>query len=634
MKQLICLLLIALSPAAVIAEERILDFHSDVTVNPDSTMTVRETIKVSAEGRNIRQGIYREIPTDYRDRFNNGVRVGLKVMEVRRDHAPEGWHTERRGNGLRIYMGRKGVFLEPGEYTYTLIYHTTRQLGFFPNHDELYWNVSGTDWAFPADSIGATVHLPEEVPLGEVTMEAYTGRHGESGDDYRAFLEDGAANFQTTRTLRPGETLTIVVGWPKGHVHEPTTSEKLGWFFRDNRAAFIALLGLVAVTLYYLYFWHRVGRDPETGVIFPRYKAPEGLSPASVRYIERMGYDNRAFAGAIVNLAVKGYVRIIEDDDDEFTIERTDVENVEMAPGEKALIKRLLGGRKRIKLEQGNHSKIRKARDAHEEALSADYEKKYFVTNSGYMFLGIVLSLVALGISVLALPGGEERIVTIFISVWLAGWTVGLLVLLKFTKLRWRAAKSGIGLGRAIFITLFMIPFLGFELVGLTVLVMTGSWVVGITMALLVTINFLFYQLLKAPTLAGRRLLDKIEGFREYLAVAEKDELKLKHPPEKTPELFEAFLPYAIALDVEDSWAKRFAAVLAAAQLEREGGYHPGWYSGRSFSANRVSSFSSAMGSSLSSAIASSSSPPGTSSGGGGGGFSGGGGGGGGGGGW
>lgn len=632
MMRLSCLLLVLFTPTLLIADERILDFHSDIVVNPDSTMTVRETIKVRAEGRKIRQGIYRDIPTDYRDRFNNGVRVGLTVMEVRRDHATEGWHTERRGNGLRIYMGRKGIFLEPGEYSYTLVYHTTRQLGFFPNHDELYWNVSGTDWAFPVDRVGATVHLPDGVPLDEVTMNGYTGRYGQSGTDYRAYVEDGAAHFVTTRTLNPGETLTVAVGWPKGHVHAPSTSEKLGWFFRDNRAAFIALLGLVAVTFYYLYFWHRVGRDPETGVIFPRYKAPEGLSPASVRYIERMGYDNRVFAGAIVNLAVKGTIRIIEDDSDEFTIERTGAENVEMAPGESALLKHLLKNRDRIKLEQGNHSRIRQARNAHEESLSADYEKKYFVTNAGYIFFGFALSLAVLAVSILALPGGETRIVTIFISVLLAGLTVGLLVLLKFTRLRWRAAMGGVGLGRAVFITLFMIPFLGFELVGLTVLIMAGSWVVGITMALLVVINFVFYQLLKAPTLAGRRLLDKIEGFREYLSVAEKDELKLKHPPEKTPELFEAFLPYAIALDVEDSWAKRFAAVLAAAQVEREGGYHPIWYSGSSFSADRVSTFSSAMGSSLSSAIASSSSPPGTSSGGGG--FSGGGGGGGGGGGW
>jgi uncharacterized membrane protein len=143
----------------------------------------------------------------------------------------------------------------------------------------------------------------------------------------------------------------------------------------------------------------------------------------------------------------------------------------------------------------------------------------------------------------------------------------------------------------------------------------------------------MFYVWLKAPTRAGRKLLDKLEGFREYLDIAEQDEMNLKNPPDKTPQLFEAYLPFAMALDVEQHWAERFSGVFA--HLADKGqAYQPVWYHGSHWHVTEPAGFAGIMGSAVSSAIASSSTAPGSSSGGGGGGFSGGGGGGGGGGGW
>jgi uncharacterized membrane protein len=143
----------------------------------------------------------------------------------------------------------------------------------------------------------------------------------------------------------------------------------------------------------------------------------------------------------------------------------------------------------------------------------------------------------------------------------------------------------------------------------------------------------LFYHLLKAPTLRGRKVMDQIEGFKMYLSVAEKDRLNLLNPPEKTPELYERYLPYALALDVENEWGEQFAEVLARAQVDGQP-YSPSWYSGRSWDVSRTSGFSDSLGSDFAGAISSSSTAPGSSSGSGGGGSSGGGGGGGGGSGW
>jgi uncharacterized membrane protein len=126
--------------------------------------------------------------------------------------------------------------------------------------------------------------------------------------------------------------------------------------------------------------------------------------------------------------------------------------------------------------------------------------------------------------------------------------------------------------------------------------------------------------------------MDEIGGFKLYLAVAEKERLNILNPPEKTPELFEKYLPYALALDVENEWSEQFAEVLAAAS--QDGGYRPTWYTGNTWRRWNMEGFASSLGTSLPGAISSSSTAPGSSSGSGGGGSSGGGGGGGGGGGW
>ena len=165
----------------------------------------------------------------------------------------------------------------------------------------------------------------------------------------------------------------------------------------------------------------------------------------------------------------------------------------------------------------------------------------------------------------------------------------------------------------------------------------TTSLYVLMVVAMMIFINILFYQLMRAPTLTGRKILDKIEGFKMCLSIAEKERLNLLNPPDKTPELFEKYLPYAFALDVEQEWSEQFSGVLSKA-YGPSADNAPRWYSGPSWHTLGASGFTSSLGSSLttavSSAASSSSSSPGSSSGGGGGGSSGGGGGGGGGGGW
>lgn len=287
MKVVIASLLIALLAAFQVtpahADERILDYHSDIHIAADGSMTVAEHIRVRAAGDRIKRGIYRDFPTDYRDRARNRYKVGLTVLGANHDGQPEHWHSERRGNGVRIYLGDKNTNVSPGEHTYAIKYRTTRQLGFFKTHDELYWNVTGTGWAYPIDDASASVHLPANVAAGDLKASGYTGSKGSAAQNLTTDIIADGANFATTQALGPEQNLTVVLEFPKGIVTEPSNSQKAASLLGDNRGLLLALLGLALLWLYYVWAWNRYGRDPASGPLVARYDPPDGDTAAALR---------------------------------------------------------------------------------------------------------------------------------------------------------------------------------------------------------------------------------------------------------------------------------------------------------------------------------------------------------------
>ena len=635
----VALLVLALAPSARAQDssERILSFHSDITVIPDGSMEVRETIKVRAAGEEIKHGIYRDFPTDYRDRLRNEYVVRFEVLGVQRDGKDEPYHIESISNGKRVYIGEEDTSLEPGEYTYALSYRTNRQLGFFPDHDELYWNVTGNGWIFPIDQASAAVTLPAGIHRQAILLDGYTGPEGSIGRAFESSADsDSHAVFSTTKPLEASEGLTIVVSWPKGFITEPTREMKTRWFLEDNASTLVGLIGLVILLAYYIVTWALVGKDPAAGIIMPLYEPPSGFSPAAVRYLTRMGFDDRTFAAAIINMAVKRYLTIA-DQDGEYSVRRAQGDKSDLSVEERQVADKLLGSAEKIELKNTNHAKIGAAVEALKTALRMNQDKVYFLTNQRYLIPGLAFSVLVLAFVGLAAPG-ESKFVALFMIVWLSGWSAGVFFLGSQVLQAWRNALFGSGhkaasLGMAVFLSLFALPFLGGEIAGLVVLGYVTSVVVILILLAMIAINYLFHFLLKAPTHAGRVLLDKIAGFKMFLAAVEEDRLNFFNPPERTPYLFEKYLPYALALGVEQQWSEQFSEVLAQAG-ERRVAYSPGWYSGTSWSTLGAGGFASSLGSSFSGAISSSSHAPGSSSGGGGGGSSGGGGGGGGGGGW
>ena len=614
--------------------ERVLSFDSDVSVARDGSLTVTETIRIQAEGEVFQHGLLRDFPTRYQ-RDGRTVRVGFEVLDVQRNGLAEPWTTEGIDDGVRIRIGSADLWLPNGEQSYTIRYRTTRQLGFFEAHDELYWNVTGNGWALPIDSASARVRLPEAAPFGQRAL--YTGPQGSTASAARVVEErPGEIVMRTTAPLGPYEGFTFAVAWPKGVVTEPPPpSPRALWLERFAPPA-AALLALLALGGFYFHAWRVAGRGPLPGTVVPLFAPPEGMTAAAVRYVRRMGFDNRVFAAALVESGVRGKVRIEESDGGLFSGRRTHLHKTgdekDMPTPERRMLAFLFSGRTHLAMDKKNHAAFRSAREGLESSLQSAYFGKLFLANKGWAWAGLPLILAAI-----LLVGTVVAAVDLYTEpgTWMApalGLGLALTAVGFASRSRFAFADGSILLAAGA--VLLALGAVVLALFALDVAGQAGQLLPVFAPLLALPLAISAFWWMAAPTREGRAVMDEIAGFEKYLSVTEEDRLERLHPPEKTPELFERYLPYAIALGVENRWAARFAGVLAAAAAapDRQRGMR--WYSGDYNAWSNPGRLAASMGGALAGSVASASTAPGSSSGSGGGGSSGGGGGGGGGGGW
>lgn len=568
-----CWLLLAFSLGVLSASgqyEKINSFHTDLTVAPDGRLTVTETINVHAEGIAFKRGIVRTLPLSFQDHHGKKTKVRYALSEVRVNGGAAPYHTERQSGNFVVYVGDKNTLLTPGDYQYRITYTTQGQLGFFDAYDEIYWNVNGNGWNFVIDSISASIHLPATAQVMQTAC--YTGGYGSTASDCTASEADGHTVHFQGRSLYPYEGLTVAVGFQKGVVAPPPPPT----FFEQYAVPLIAGAITLLLLLYYFITWSRFGRDPAMPTVIPLFEPPGNMSPASVGMMIDGGFQHSLITPAIIDLAVKGLVRIDEKKK-----------------------KQLLG---LVSKKTYSIVKLKEAVDLPKEEHVL-YDRMFGAGQDSFEFDGTYDVQV-------------KNMATDFKNAVTSQWSA---LLNKGNNMKF-----------------WLIPILTLLLCVVALLVLhdefRGDQDVRDAI-IFVAVNFVLFliyaYLIKRPSREKLALRAQLLGFRMYLSAAEEKQLQHFNPPQITPEAFEKYLPYAIAFKVERIWGDRFQDMISKALVDQS--YRPTWYSG---SVMNYGLFAQQMNSSLSSSFQSSSTPPSSSGGSSGGGFSGGGGGGGGGGGW
>ncbi|MDE2878350.1 MAG: DUF2207 domain-containing protein [Gemmatimonadota bacterium] len=496
----------ALSSAAAAQERswRIEDFHADLRVLESGAIEVTETIRPRFNGSY--NGIQRTIPVEYRI---NGFRYKLRpsVEAV----------TDADGNPLRYETERDGDYLNtkiwvPGAVdtvrTVRLSYGVTNGLRFFEvdegedgivdAYDELYWNVTGTEWPVPIETASATVRLPQAV--GGVRAHAFTGGYGATGRDATVDVTGSRVDVRTDRPLGFREGLTIGVGWNAGVVRRPTAIDRAGMYLSDNWPLFLPFFVLA-----FMYRrWNERGRDPEIGSIEPRYEPPGDLTPAEVGVIVDNRADLRDITATLIDLAVRGHLTIEEREENhllglvtgtDYLFERRDNPGDRLAPHESALLRAVFGGRRRRRL--------------------SDLKDRFYKD----------------------LPELKSTLLATLIEHGV------------YTESPTIVAGKYVGLGFLVGIVIFFGGLLAQAVLPLAMGAVLGA---AIASAFVIVVFGLF---MPARTKRGTELLRQVKGFEEFLTRVESDRYKRKITG---PEMFEKCLPYAMALGVATQWARAF----------------------------------------------------------------------------
>lgn len=500
----ICCGLLFLSFLFVVSEansafalERILEMNVSAVVHPESSLTVTEEISFIAEGQNIRRGLIRVFPVKYNvNGRTREVRFAMKSATL--DGRSVEFRTERSGADVEIRLGNPREYLPVGRHTYVLTYTATREIRFFDDHDELYWNVTGNDWDFSIEKASFRVTLPNGAHF--TNYDGYTGGWGARGKDFRL---DQQRVFSTTRALRPREGFTVAVGWPKGIVTPPPLS------FMEKYWPYIAGLSVLSMFGWYVFAWLRWGRDPRRGIVLPLFAPPDNMEPGAVRYVRDLKYDEQSLGADILYLAVEGQLVIRED-------ERDGLELIDV-PAAPERMERLKAMPERLQVLRNT--------------LFADPERKIRISGSDKKSSEILYSLL-------------QNMKEWFISEpyysrnffqWLAGIPFFLPAVYAVAVSGETAPSFGVLAGGGAIVLAGMIFFL---------LIMPSRTPLG--RSLLDKIEGFVLYLKTAETHRLEVLYPDMKG----------------HLPEQTPVLFEKFLPWALALDTADTWANGFASVL------------------------------------------------------------------------
>jgi uncharacterized membrane protein len=514
------LALLFLSICGVSARElEIQNFHADVQVSPDGSINVTEKIQVHFIGS--WQGLYRSIPIEYvtPQGFNYTLFVDVKRITDEDGRALKfDSSRERHYRKLKIFV--PGAF--NATHTISIEYSVSDGLRFFEDHDELYWNVTGDLWDYPIQSASATI----QVPAGTTNIRAnqFTGGYGSRAQDADVQVSGNDVEVHTRNPLRFHEGLTIAVAFDKGFVKAPTTADKVLLFMRSNWPLLIP--GATLLLMFYL--WWTRGRDPRLRPIAAQYEPPNQLTPGECGTLIDDSADMRDVTASIVDLAVRGFMVIEEHD-------KTSMLGLKHDKDFNFILNQDRSAWSTLKAhEQVLLNGIFSAGTVGETVPMSSLQNRFY-KNLSDLKSRIFESLVSLGYY----RRRPDSVRSFYIGV---GFVVGFLMV-------WGGGALGAAMGMA--------PQT-FIIAG----ILTGIIICA------------FGWFMPAHTEAGTRAVEGILGFEDFLAHVESDRFNRTI---KTPQMFEKFLPFAMALGVEKNWSKAFEGIMTEP---------PGWYRGGVYGPN------------------------------------------------
>lgn len=500
-------------------------FDSDIYLNKDSSADITETI-LADFSKESHHGIERDIPYSFENNRNTPIKV-LKAL----NEQGQSWkiNTFKENGYLKVQMITPDDHLINTESKFILKYHIDNVFNFFDDHDEFYWNVNGVDWDVPTNEVKTTIHSPINLP-NPIQVSCFTGAYGSSTTNCdNKKIDDKTISIFTTKSLETYEGMTVVFGLPKGTITPPSTLQIILWFIRDNLIIFLPLV----IFIFMFFRWYKYGRDDQdvSNTIVPTFTPPKDLSPTETGTIIDEHLDPRDITAAIIDYAVRGYIKIHEIEVPGIFGKKTDyqLELVKPCLLEKDFEKEIITGIFTFN-KAGQMKKISELQNNFYTHLPAitDSVMESLITNDYF-------------------PANPDTV---------------------------RSTYQFIGFG-TVFVAFFIAQ------------IESPLWIFSLALSGLIVAGF--GAIMPRKTTKGTKTYYDLKGLYEYINTAEKDRMKFQ---EENNILFEKLLPYAMAFGIIDKWTRAFDGILSKppSWFYPVGGYNNFSMIGFSHSLNNFSS--------------------------------------------
>jgi uncharacterized membrane protein len=595
-------LCVVIAVPAAAREWHISRFATTMTVSRDGTAQVLEHLDVVFDGQY--HGIYRDIPIEYPGPNGSNYTLFLKVTGVTDGHGHNLKYDSSVRNGsrhLKIYIPDA----VDATRTVDIRYNLTNAVRWFDGYDELYWNVTGNDWPVPIDSSMAAVIFPQGTQ-GNLRAQAYTGTYGSRDQDATVVVGGDMVRVTANDTLAMREGLTVDVYISKGVLTQPSKLTQAMWFLRSNPIVLLPLWALIVM----FFFWWTKGRDPKPDIsVAPMYEPPKDLTPAEVGTLMDDTVHPRDITSTLVDLAVKGYIKIEETESKVLLFSHRDYTFHLLKPPETWSA---LQPHERVML---NHmfSSGTGVMPALQDLVAGARLSQRNVTAVASQAAGLMESVT---------PGEatqQVRLSDLKNQFYLAIPTMKSDILAELkSKGMYSVDPDSAHVYVLAGVVITALPFVIAQVLGLGSMVDAPGLLIASAL-IAVVIVFLFARIMPAKSLKGVHTKVEVLGFQEFVNRVDAD--RLRRMP---PDTFEKFLPFAMALGIENRWAKSFEGIMQN---------QPTWYVGPTpyvgfnpiFFASSMHAMASDAHQAFVAAPRSSSTGSGWGGGGGGGGFSGGG---------
>jgi uncharacterized membrane protein len=495
-------------------------FKAEITITPDGMVDVTETITAHFAGS--WNGLYRTVPVQYTTPQGLNFTLDVEPVSITDD---SGTHLKYETSTANGYLKFKIYVPDAVNATRTIVVHyrVSNGLAFYEDHDELYWNITGNDWDEPVGNASAMISLPAGTT--GIHALAYTGTYGAKTQDAKVTTTDTLVEVRMQRTLEFHEGVSVVVGWDKGFVRAPTKAELFFRFLRSNWP----FAAPVIVFFVMCWFWYTKARDPRRNSITVQYEPPDGMTPGEVGTLVDDSAAMRDITATLVDLAVRGFITIEETQTSHalglvhskeytFHLKKKSSEWTGLQQHELLLLSALFtdGSIDAVTLHDLQNHFYKSIPGIRDALFDELLQRGYYLHRPDYVRAG-----------------------------WIGGaWVAGTFLALGGLATSFAMRQAPTALVISSILTVIIIAAFGWFMPG--------------------------------HTSKGMTALENTLGFEDFLQHVESDRIARI---EKTPALFEKYLPFAMALGVEKKWVGAFGDICKQP---------PSWYQGGVYGNNFV----------------------------------------------